>query len=91
MSKSNEFQFLSLVDQETIIKYLEALLDGFKSGHINLKAKEEAIILDPEGLMKLEIEAKNKGGRAKVQFKVSWKDHPKVVINQSDLNIASKA
>ena len=80
MSKSNEFQFLSLVDQETIIKYLEALLDGFKSGHINLKAKEEAIILDPEGLMKLEIEAKNKQSRSKILIKVSWKDTGRVSI-----------
>ena len=86
MSKQAEFEFESLVDKDTIVQYLETITKGFKTGHISLATKGETILLDPNGLMKLEIEAKNKQSRSKILIKVSWKDTGRVSIQQELLS-----
>ncbi len=74
MAQANdEFKYESLQDRETIVKYLNALKDGFIKGKISLGNKEKKIVLEPKGLLSLEVRAKKKNDRVKIALKVSWK------------------
>lgn len=73
MAQANdEFKHESLQDRETIVRYLNAIKDGFVKGRISLGSKEKKIVLEPRGLLDLEIRAKRKNNRVKISLKVSW-------------------
>ncbi len=77
MKKNNEFTFESLQDCESIIKYLEALSEGFKNHKIVFGAEGETFAMFPDGLLDFEISAKTKNNRSKMTITCSWKseDH----------------
>lgn len=87
-SKAREFEYVTLVDKNSIVTYLETLAEGFKTGNLTLKSPESEILLDPDGLLKLEISAKNKSGRSKISLKVTWKNQPRVEINKDRLSLS---
>ncbi|MDT8447328.1 MAG: amphi-Trp domain-containing protein [bacterium] len=87
-NKTREFEYVTLVDKQSIVTYLETLAEGFKSGNLTLKSPESELLLDPDGLLKLEIAAKNKSGRSKISIKVSWKNQPRVEINKDRLSLS---
>jgi len=88
MSKERkEFEYATLVDCNSIVSYLETLAEGFKNGTLALKSPDADITLDPEGLLKLELMAKNKSGRSKFALKVSWKNQPRVELNKERLSM----
>jgi len=88
MSKERkEFDYATLVDRNSIVNYLETLTEGFKSGTLTLKSPDSDIVLDPDGLLKLELQAKNKGGRSKISLKVSWKNQPRIEVNKDRLSM----
>ena len=88
MSKqSKEFEYSTLVDRNSIVTYLETIAEGFKNGTLTLKSPEADILLDPDGLLKLEMSAKNKSGRSKIVLKVSWKNQPRVEVNKDRLSM----
>jgi len=69
-----EFKHESLQDRETIVKYLTALGEGFKDGKILLGSKKKSIVFKPQGLLKLEVKARQKSDRVRLTLKFSWKD-----------------
>ncbi len=81
MSKAQEFDFTSMVDQQTIVQYLETLTKGFRQGQLTLASNGEKIILDPKGLIKLELTAKAKSKGSRLHLKLSWKESGKVAIS----------
>lgn len=86
-NKTKEFEYVTLVDRTSIVAYLETLSQGFKSGNLTLKGQDSEILLDPDGLLKLELSAKNKNGRSKISFKVSWKNQPRVEVSKDRLSL----
>ncbi|MBN1150209.1 amphi-Trp domain-containing protein [candidate division WOR-3 bacterium] len=73
MSQKNDFKYESLLDNESIIKHLATLTEGFKKGELVFKRGKEEILLKPEGLINLEIKSKVKDGKSKLTVKFSWK------------------
>ncbi len=71
---SEEFKHESLQDCASIARYLQALQEGLAKGHLELVSDEQTVILDPNGLVELEIRAKRKGNRRKFSLKLSWRD-----------------
>ncbi|MGD2044646.1 MAG: amphi-Trp domain-containing protein [Gemmatimonadota bacterium] len=73
-SRSGEFAHDSLQDTNSIGKYLEALAEGFRSGTLQFSSGKKAIRLRPTGLLELNLKAKRKGGEARLQIEVAWKE-----------------
>ncbi len=71
---SDEFQHESLQDRESIVKYLTAITEGLKTGSLELGNGDNRMVLEPNGLLKLDLKARRKDGRLKLSFKVSWKE-----------------
>jgi amphi-Trp domain-containing protein len=91
-SQNNEFKHESLQDSQTIVKYINALAEGFSSGRLALGNNGNPIVLEPTGMLKLDLKAKRKDGRMKLSVKISWKeeDEEKKQIDSKPLVIESQ-
>ena len=74
MAASDEFKHESIQDRRSVVRYLQAVIDGLEKGHLELDSGEQTFVLEPRGLLKLEIQAKRKGGRFKTTLKFSWNE-----------------
>lgn len=70
--KTEEFKHESLQDQDAIINYLKAVIEGFKKGKILLSDEDDSITLTPEKLAELKIKAKQSDKKQSVSLKFSW-------------------
>lgn len=69
---SDEFQHESLQDVKSIGTYLRAIIQGLEAGYLDLSDENGQLVLHPTGLLSLELRAKRKGNRAKLQIELSW-------------------
>lgn len=69
---SDEFKHESLQDLKSIGQYLKALTEGLESGRVELSDDNGQLMLHPYGLLNLELRAKRRGNRAKLQLKLTW-------------------
>jgi amphi-Trp domain-containing protein len=76
--QTGEFKHESLQDRETIVKYLNAISEGIRNGHLVLANGDEPIMLEPSGLLRLDLKAKRKEGLMKLSLKISWKEEEEV-------------
>ena len=70
----NRFKHQSLQDAEAIGKYLAALKEGFENGALVFSTNGNRMVLNPQGLVNLELEAKRKGGDIKLSLKFRWSE-----------------
>jgi len=70
----NDFRHESLQDRESIVKYINALSEGFQSGKLILGNNGNRITLKPSGMIKLDLKARRKDGRIKLTVKINWKE-----------------
>ena len=75
MAKTDEFIYESLQDRQSIVKYLNALVDGFSSGKLLLGVKEQQMALEPQGLIRIEVEGEKKDDKMKLKLKFQWKEN----------------
>jgi amphi-Trp domain-containing protein len=75
MASTQQFQHESIQDRDSIIRYLRAITDGLDKGHLELGAEGEQLVLDPRGLIALEIKAKRKSGRVRLGLKFEWREN----------------
>jgi amphi-Trp domain-containing protein len=73
-STKDEFRHESLQDQQSIVKYLNAIAEGITNGKLTVGDDDQQFDLFPQGLLKLEFKAKRKSGKVKLEFEVSWKE-----------------
>lgn len=73
-SKRQDFFFESLQDNQSIGRYLQELVQGFKSGQIKFAHEDSSLELNPQGLLRLEIKAGSKKDKHSVRIKVSWRE-----------------
>ena len=78
METHKDFEHESIEDRESIIKYLQTLSDGFRKGQIEFRSGQESIILEPSGLIQIEIKVKNNNRKSKMTIKFFWKDQPRL-------------
>jgi amphi-Trp domain-containing protein len=69
---TDEFQHESLQDLKSIGEYLRAIIEGLESGYLDLSDDGGQLLLHPNGLLGLELRAKRRGNRAKLEIELSW-------------------
>lgn len=72
--RENSFEYESLQDAESIVSYLNALADGIKCGRLSLSSNGRMLNLEPNGLIRLGVEAKRGKHRSRLIVKVDWRD-----------------
>ena len=68
------FKHESLEDPESIVRYLQALQDGFANGTLLFSTDESNFVVKPTGLLNLEIDAKKKGEKVKLTLRLRWNE-----------------
>lgn len=76
MESHKDFHHESMEDRESIIKYLQTLSDGFRQGRIEFRSGQDNIVLEPAGLIQVEIKVKNQNRKSKLSAKFVWKEQP---------------
>jgi amphi-Trp domain-containing protein len=71
----SEFKHESLQDGASIVAYLEALANGIRDQRLVLKNDNRELVLEPRGLLSLEVSAKAGASRSRVVIEVSWSEH----------------
>lgn len=71
---TEEFKHESRQDIRSIGKYLRAVIDGLESGCLEFSDDDGKLILEPRGLLGLELRAKRKGSRVRFYVKLSWSE-----------------
>jgi amphi-Trp domain-containing protein len=74
METNKDFQHESMEDRESIIKYLQTLTDGFRKGQVEFRSGHNNIVLEPVGLIQIEIKVKSHNRKSKLSVKFVWKD-----------------
>lgn len=70
--EDGKFEYESVQDNETVSRYLESFVQGFKKGKISLKTKENEINLEPNNLLQFSVKSEKKGKENKISLKISW-------------------
>ena len=60
------------MEHKDVVYYLENLLDAFKSGCIEVRHRENQILLAPSSNINVEIEAKQKPDKESFSLELSW-------------------
>jgi amphi-Trp domain-containing protein len=68
------FRYEGLQDASDVTAYFEALRDGFAKGALSLSQGEQQLLLTPQGMVTVTVEAKRKDDDCKIKFSVRWKD-----------------
>ncbi|MHC1743927.1 MAG: amphi-Trp domain-containing protein [Syntrophobacteraceae bacterium] len=72
MGAKERFEYDSVQDQETIVKCLQAIVDGFDKGHLTFSHRDKSIQMEPCGLLRFALEAHSKGKMRSLKLKVKW-------------------
>jgi amphi-Trp domain-containing protein len=91
--EESEFEHGSLQDKATVVRYLNAITEGFDNGSISLVNRGGKIHLKPKGMIDLTVRATHKRGRMQLTLNASWKNgddengngHGKLVITPDDI------
>lgn len=68
------FSFESYQDKDSILKYLDAIKEGFINEKIVLRANSKEIVLFPPDLIKLEINMQKVKNTKSLNISFSWKE-----------------
>ena len=71
---NERFKHESLQDATSIIRYLDALGVGFSNGAIKFSYDDQEFVINPQGLVTLEVEAKRKHEEIKLNLKFKWSE-----------------
>ncbi len=72
--QAGRFKHQSMQDPQSIVRYLEALKEGFSNGALVFSTNGKRLVLKPQGLVNLEVEAKRKGEGIKLSLKFRWNE-----------------
>jgi amphi-Trp domain-containing protein len=73
-SASDSFKHESLQDCDSIVKYFNALGEGFCNGTLTFSTDSKRLLLKPHGLIRLEVEARRRDGQVKVNLQFRWSE-----------------
>jgi len=71
-----KFRHESLQDKDSIGKYLNALSDGFLSGRLQFSWKDKQLALEPQGLIKFDVETRKTDGEVRLVLRFRWEQAP---------------
>lgn len=88
---THTFEHESLQDKEAVIHYLNVISEGFASGHIHLANEEDDVTLEPKGLSRLKIKAKQAKNHQEIRITLAWTAEQDGETDEEDrLQIVSK-
>lgn len=73
-SSNEEFKHESLQDAEAIVRYLNALSDGFGKNRLVFGSSQQSVEFEPARLIKLDVKAKRKNNKTRITLRFSWKE-----------------
>lgn len=71
---SGRFKHQSIEDPPSIARYLSALKTGFENGVLVFSTNGKRLVVTPQGLVDLQVEAKRKGEDIKLSLKFRWSE-----------------
>lgn len=86
-SGANRFKHESLEDSKSIVKYLKALQEGFESEALLFCSDNRKLVLNPSGLINLEIEARRKDDDIKLSIRFRWSEETSREAKKQPLDI----
>lgn len=89
MSKK-EIRVKGAVTLKTAAAYLQDIVSGLKSGTIRVQNCDDQLTLEPEDLIDVEIEAKQRAGKESIVMELSWRKMAEQ-DQELDLKIAAQA
>jgi len=72
--KRKSFEHESIQDCASVLAYLRALTAGIEQGRLILREGQEEFVLEPEGLLTLNVRASRKRNRRRLDLRLSWRD-----------------
>jgi len=87
MLVSKEFVHESFQDNQSVARFLKALMEGFEKGKITLEAGPDLIEFSPEDLIKFNLKAKLKKEKAKLTLRFSWNSTSEAKTDSSEFVI----
>jgi amphi-Trp domain-containing protein len=73
MTDRNEFDFEGVAAPSEAADTLNRIAEGIRAHSLALSLGEEQITVHPAGDLSLEIEAREKKGKAKIKIAIAWK------------------
>jgi amphi-Trp domain-containing protein len=74
MGGKKRFSYESVEDLESVLKYLQAIRQGFIDGRLSFAHRDQNLVLEPRGLLDFALEASSKGKAHSLKMKFKWKD-----------------
>ena len=74
MKRSNRFRHESLQSRDSIENLLKALTKGLADGKVILEDEDDAMVMEPNGLLRLKISASQDEDRSRIDVRISWKE-----------------
>ncbi len=71
---NGEFELEILQDCDSIVKYLNALSEGFLKNQIVLGSKKKQVLFEPKGLIKFKVKARRRASENKIVIKIAWEE-----------------
>lgn len=84
-AREGKFSYESVQDAQSLVKYLQALTDGFAKGNMRFSRKDMELNLTPSGLIGFGVDAKAKDGRMKLNLKFTWRESVEDRQDQDDV------
>lgn len=72
--KKQELSVKGNMDFDSVLKFFEDFMDGFKKRTIVVQKGDEFVTLKPADMMEFEVEAKEKKGKQKLSIELSWRE-----------------
>jgi len=73
----SDFRHESVEDQQSIAKYLDEISEGLRTGSLSFRTNGDELLLEPAGLMDLEVKAKWNDERSRITLRFSWSNRPR--------------
>ncbi len=89
MAREEQFEHESFQDNETIGKYLGALMEGFQKGTITLSSEGDQLVLTPNNILQFQVKARKKGNKNKLSIKISWKEPKSHLDRERSIHIGT--
>lgn len=68
-----ELKVEGAVELPHVIAYLERLVEGLRSGAVEVSRGEEHVVLGPRGILGFSLSAQEKGKRQRLSLELSWR------------------
>jgi amphi-Trp domain-containing protein len=79
-SDKHEIEIEMRATLDEVVGQLEQIVAGLKQRRVALRTATESVELAPSSVVEFCLEAKQKGEKESVEFALSWRRNPQVVV-----------